>query len=222
MCALILTSLSSSESSTDSLMLEDSDHTTPLKWNGGAVVRANFKWSAISALVKDVKEPVSTTTFTDTYLANILTSQLLLTSGWESDTTGAKVTVSLRVCLEYLMLVARLVGRAFTVTMERFVIVETQASIYTLLARKVTYPSVVFIRRGFMRSISSPFSARLVDCSNRGARIRRVIQRERIHSSSHGNISIHIVINEAREKTVGDGNCFTGSFHGSLNSNWTG
>lgn len=81
MCALILTSLSSSESSTDSLMLEDSDHTTPLKWNGGAVVRANFKWSAISALVKDVKEPVSTTTFTDTYLANILTSQLLLTSG---------------------------------------------------------------------------------------------------------------------------------------------
>lgn len=67
------------------------------------------------------------------------------------------------------MLVARLVGRAFTVTMERFVIVETQASIYTLLARKVTSPSVVLIRRGFIRSISSPFSARLVDRSNRGA-----------------------------------------------------
>ena len=35
------------------------------------------------------------------------------------------------------MLVAHLVGRAFTVTMEWFVIVETQASIYTLLARLV-------------------------------------------------------------------------------------
>lgn len=92
---LIFMSSSSSKISVDSLVYDDSDDTTPLKRNGGAVERVNLRLSAISALINDVGEPVSTKTLTGFSLINILIWQLLPTSGWGADTMGASVTVLL-------------------------------------------------------------------------------------------------------------------------------